>query len=277
MALIAGGVERSTRLFAQKAGESKAGDAKDDAKREAKPAPPMKPADTFLEGVAAVSVGSVHRMALMQNGSVVAWGFNSYGQLGDDGDKSSDAPVQVKGLSDIASIAAGETHSLALKKDGTVWAWGSNGKGELGFKTEKPQAHAPAQVPGLKDVAAVAAGEFFSLALKKDGSVWGWGLLRAQPKQDEAKLHEPRKIAGLSDIIAIAACDHSLALKKDGTVWAWGSNNDDGQLGDGTTESRQGPVQVKGLKDVVAIAVGGTSAQMAAHSLAVKKNGTVWA
>lgn len=63
---------------------------------------------------------------------------------------------------------------------------------------------------------------------------------------------------------------HTLALKSDGTVWAWGSNSQ-GQLGDGTQTSRNVPVQVTGLTNVVLVAAGG------AHSFAVKRDGTLWA
>lgn len=63
---------------------------------------------------------------------------------------------------------------------------------------------------------------------------------------------------------------HCLALKDDGTVWAWGGNMD-GQLGDGTNQSRPYMVQVKGLTNIIAISAGGF------HSLALKEDGTVWA
>ena len=63
---------------------------------------------------------------------------------------------------------------------------------------------------------------------------------------------------------------HSIALKDDGTVWVWG-NNDDGQLGDGTTNSRSLPVRVAKLSEVVAVSNG------VFHSLSLKSDGTVWA
>ena len=92
---------------------------------------------------------------------------------------------------------------------------------------------------------------------------------------------------GLDAVAAVAAaCGvfyfpracHSLALKSDGTVWAWGDNSS-GQLGDGTVERnfRTIPVQVTGLTDVVAIATRGASDFTGeAHSVAVKRDGTVW-
>jgi hypothetical protein len=97
------------------------------------------------------------------------------------------------------------------------------------------------------------------------GSVFGWGWEFPD---------SPTQLSGLSGAVAIADGRHSLILKSDGTVLARGFN-DHGQLGDGTItpspEQIQTPVQVSGLSDVVAIAVGQT------HSIALKSDGTVWA
>lgn len=76
-----------------------------------------------------------HSLALKSDGTVWAWGNNSYGQLGDGTTTNRTTPVQVVGLSDVVAIAAGAFHSLARKKDGTVWAWGLNDSGQLGDGT----------------------------------------------------------------------------------------------------------------------------------------------
>lgn len=78
-------------------------------------------------------------------------------------------------------------------------------------------------------------------------------------------------LAGCPRYLHVAAgYDFSLAVRTDGTVWTWGHNGD-GQLGDGTTTTREAPVQVRGLADVATVAAGYS------HSLAVKRDGTVWA
>ncbi len=90
-----------------------------------------------LSGITAISAGWYHTVALASDGTVRAWGYNKYGQLG-NGDSTGVAqygPVQVSGLSGVKAIAAGGRHSVALKNDSTVWACGYNHYGEIGDGT----------------------------------------------------------------------------------------------------------------------------------------------
>jgi len=80
-----------------------------------------------------IAAGAVHSLALKTDGTLWAWGFNAYGQLGDGTQVDKNIPVLIG--SDYATIAAGSIHTLALKTDGTLWAWGFNGDGELGDGT----------------------------------------------------------------------------------------------------------------------------------------------
>jgi len=161
---------------------------------------------TGLSGVTAVAAGREHTVALKDDGTVWAWGYNLNGQLGDGTQTQTPTPVQAgEGvLSNITAVAAaGGNHTIALKDDGTVWAWGYNGYGQLGDGTET-QKLIPVQVTG------------------------------------------PGGEGVLSTIIAVTAgFGHTVAVKEDGTVWAWGYNWY-GQLGDGTMENKSTPVQVLG-------------------------------
>jgi len=109
--------------------------------------------DGYLTGVKAVTAGSYCTMALKEDGTVLAWGNNDNGRLGDGTDGFSTIPVQVLGpggagfLTEVMAVSAGYSHSMALKNDGTVWAWGKNEDGRLGDDTTT-ERWTPVQVLG---------------------------------------------------------------------------------------------------------------------------------
>jgi len=127
-----------------------------------------------LSGAVAVSAGSRHSLAVKEDGTVWAWGYNGSGQLGDGTTDQRFTPVQVSGLSGILAVSAGNSHSLAVKQDGTVWAWGANWSGLLGDGTNTDR-YTPVRVSGSSDAVAVSAGGDHSLGLRGDGTVWAWG------------------------------------------------------------------------------------------------------
>jgi uncharacterized protein (TIGR03437 family) len=132
-----------------------------------------------LEGVVAIAAGSTHSLAAKRDGTVWAWGWNGFGELGDATTTQRLTPVRVSGLTEVVAVAGGGgsvvgAHSLALRRDGTVWVWGHNGSGQLGDGTTTDRL-TPVQVAGLSEVAAIAAGDAHSLALKRGGTVWAWG------------------------------------------------------------------------------------------------------
>ena len=122
----------------------------------------------------AVSGGKYHSLALAADGSLLAWGNNEFGQLGDGTQTERHIPVTVP-LTNASAISAGLQHSVALKADGTVWTWGRNNYGQLGNDTTTDSL-TPIQVAGLVDIVAVSAGDYHSLALSRDGGLWAWGF-----------------------------------------------------------------------------------------------------
>ncbi len=230
----------------------------------------------------AVAGGTNHSVALRSDGTVWSWGRGWFGQLGNGNSGSgvsSSIPVQAVNLNEVVSIAAGHEHTLALRRDGTVWAWGRNNAGQLGIGGTAV-ASSPVQVSTLTEVVAIAAGANHSLALQRDGTVWAWGnniYGQLGYGTGNARSETPKQVIELADVKAIAAGSyHSLALKDDGTVWAWGHNYQ-GQLGYGTNVGITQPnvrpktVDSANINDIVAVAGGG------AHSVALRRDGTVWA
>jgi len=119
---------------------------------------------------------------------------------------------------------------------------------------------------------AVAGGDFHTIELKSDGTVWSWGSNKYGQLGDGTMIDSPApiQVSSLTNVTDIAAGgEHSISLKNDGTVWTWGYNRY-GQLGNGTTIDSPVPIQVNGLTDVTDIATGED------HSIALKNDGTVW-
>jgi len=229
-----------------------------------------------LIGTTMMAGGHQHSVALKNDGTVWAWGYNYYGELGNGNWTDSIVPVPVLGLAGMTAVAAGFNHCLALASDGTVWGWGVNGEGELGIGTYDFRSNVPVQTsfPVGTVITGIAGGGQHSLALKNDGTVWAWGYNVYGALGDGTTVqfrNIPVQVLNLTGAIAIAGGDyHSLALKGDGTVWAWGYNGY-GQLGNGTNTNSNVPVRVSNLTGVTAITSGWF------HSLALKSDGTVWA
>lgn len=217
-----------------------------------KPVAVKLPTGTKLTSIRA---GCAHDLALTSKGTVLAWGLNKYGQLGDGTTKNRRTPVQVKlpKGTKVTAISTGCYHSLAITSTGKLYAWGYNSRGQLGDGTTKNR-HTPVQVklPSGDKASIVAGGCDYSLASTTDG-LFGWG------QNDEGQLGNDSTTSTATPVLVpllfrgpgpgtitslFAGCDHSTALFSKGGVLAWGNNNA-GQLGTGTTTSSDKPVGVK--------------------------------
>ncbi len=223
-----------------------------------------------LNTVTALAAGVDHGLALQSAGTILAWGENFEGELGNGTTTSSDTPVKVGSITEATAVAAGDEFSLAQLKNGTVKAWGYNGNGQLGNGTTTSSDTA-VTVSGISEAVAIAAGETHSLALLKNGTVMAWGENSAGELGNGTTTSSdtPVKVSGIAEAVAISAgTEFSLAVLKNGTVEAWGYGAS-GQLGDGNTNSSDIPVAVSSLTEVVSVSAG------SAHSLALLKGGTV--
>ncbi|MBI3775202.1 MAG: hypothetical protein HY273_06560, partial [Gammaproteobacteria bacterium] len=204
---------------------------------------------TGLAGVSAIAAGYLHSLAMKADGSIWVWGPNGDGALGNGSTAiRQTTPSQVVGLSGVIALAAGYQYTVALKSDGTVWAWGSNVYGQMGTGTASPGVPRtiPAQVAGVSEIVALAAGEGHVLAVKADASVIGWGYNLSGQLGDGSTV-TPRPLtptSGLNSVVQVAAAwNQSFAVKSSGHVCSWGSNTT-GQLGSGSTADRAYPAVV---------------------------------
>jgi alpha-tubulin suppressor-like RCC1 family protein len=164
-----------------------------------RPTPRVLSGEILEMKVIAISVGSLHSLALTDEGSVYSWGKKE----GVD-----DVPKRVQGLQGkkITSIVAGANHSVALTDAGEVYTWGSNTTGQLGDGTHI-QTREPVLVQGKllgKKIRSVAAGSRFTLALSPEGELFFWGatsVLRSiYPEITEKQLLLPRRIKILESL-----------------------------------------------------------------------------
>jgi alpha-tubulin suppressor-like RCC1 family protein len=118
-----------------------------------------------LSGVVAVSAGGDHGMALQSGGTLVTWGYNADGEVGNGSAGGNVLPTAV--LTQVTAMAGGDTHSLAVKSDGSVWAWGENSSGELGVGTIGGAHTSPTRVALQATAVAVAAGQESSILIAK--------------------------------------------------------------------------------------------------------------
>ena len=164
-----------------------------------KPGPEVKQPQPLagVNDIVDAAVGETQVLLLKRDGTVLAWGFNTECEVGSDDSKTTLAPVPIAGLRDVKQIAAGKLVSGAVLTDGTVWLWGSGKKGQLanglwGWQT--PCAKVPTKVEGLTGVKQLSLGDVSALALKDDGTVWGWGTNANGELCDGTSEHRPRPV-----------------------------------------------------------------------------------
>jgi alpha-tubulin suppressor-like RCC1 family protein len=248
------------------------------------------------EAVQLAGTGSFN-LALLSNGTVVSWGGNKSGQLGDDLHRASweqgagevvvqeEDPTthQVLGpLHGVEQVAAATHHAIVLMQDGTVMTWGGDLHGEMGNGTHgweralNVNMRLPKRVPGLSGITAVAAAGGSDYALTEAGTVMAWGndtegqlgIGEPGPERCETEVahngryqlcsshplpvvwHNPQtgQQEALREVTAIAGGGFAAyAILRDGRVVSWGSNRH-GQLGTGaaTYHSRENaPAEVR--------------------------------
>lgn len=212
------------------------------------------------------------------DGTLWAWGYSGYGSgLNDTVTRSS--PAQIGSSTDWADVKAGLYHIIALKTSGTMWSWGYNDNYYALGLTDRNHRSSPTQIGTSADWAQVSCGTFHAMAIKKDGSLWGWG------SNDYGELGLGYTTSFGFGVVGLAqqlpypyiydytwkqvACGSgfTIGIKRDGTIWGWG-NSGSGQTGSYTY--RSSPVQIGTSTDWRQVAAG--SGQV----LAIKTDGSLW-
>jgi LPXTG-motif cell wall-anchored protein len=247
-----------------------------------------------IEGIHFVKVapGRYGALGLTNEGTVYAWGYNYYGQLGDGTTTDSLLPVPVKGvgglgvLSGVTDIAMGSYSSYAIV-DGNLFAWGDNAWGQLGDGSTSHRS-TPVQVQGvggsgsLSGISSISAGEFFAVA-SGNGEAYAWGinnLGQLGSGTSGGYRTTPGKVVGLggtgylTGILSVHSGEYQTYAITSNGLFSWGYNAT-GQLGDNTTTDSASPVRVLGVGgsgtlDGVTAVASGTN-----HAIAISDAGLV--
>ncbi|MDP7003393.1 MAG: hypothetical protein QGG21_00005, partial [Candidatus Thalassarchaeaceae archaeon] len=192
----------------------------------------------------AISAGTQHTCAVLDDGSVACWGYNNYGQLGDG--SSSDSLVSLPSGSLATSVSAGHQHTCAVLDNGSVYCWGENMEGQLGDGSSYEvdgtiSSSTPVNValPSGRSATAVSAGGSHTCAVLDDGSVDCWGRNHKGQLGDGTNTDSPTPVSvslpsGRTAVAVSANHGHTCAILDNGSASCWGYNYF-GQVGDGTT------------------------------------------
>lgn len=219
-----------------------------------------------------ISNGQYHTIAIKNDGTLWAWGWNQFGQLGTATFINSNIPIQIGTDTDWNKIAAGGAHNLAIKNDGTLWSWGNNQNGQLGINSTM-NSNIPTKVDNDNNWKDIFAGVYVSAAIKENHSLWIWGiegqLGLGQPMGD---ILVPTQVGADTDWKSVSFGGlFTLGLKTNNTLWSWGYGFY-GELGNGVTNYTYFvPTQIGTSNDWSEITTG------LMFAMAIKTNGTLWA
>lgn len=186
-----------------------------------------------VSGAQEVAVGSDHACALTGT-TVVCWGANTVGQLGNSTTEDSLTPVPVTGLTDVTALSANGQQTCAVRSDSSVWCWGL-ARPPIGVYPD------PVLVEGLPPVSRVATGGPHSCAVDDAGALWCWGDLKGLLGLSGPEPYTPpTQVAAPLPLRAVSPGRSSMcAVAVDGTVWCWAAGESEPEQVAGVAGARE--------------------------------------
>ena len=195
-----------------------------------------------------IEVGEGFEVVLKENGTVWISGRNDVGICAQGDTTNRTKPVQVKidantYLTNVIKISAMRSMVMALTKDGEVYTWGYNDTGVLGLGDTTTRTYAT-RVKGvggngyLENIMDISIGHTTSIAVDKNGNVYGWGNSADYELMENSTTYTPVKLKSMTDVIcASVGYGEVSAIKSNGETWTWGYNGY-GAMGYGKEENK---------------------------------------
>ena len=223
-----------------------------------------------------INAGTGHVIALKTNGTLWAWGYNAYGQVGDGTGNGGilnikKNPTQIGIDNDWQYIDCAFRSSLAVKSNGTLWAWGGNDYGQLGVG-DNVDRNVPTQVGTSSDWQSLSSNGIATVAIKNNGTLWSWGsnqYFSLGTGQFSTNTNIPIQVGNATNWQSVSSGGQIKGLKTDGSLWGWGTGFYG--FGDGSNISKYIPTQIGTETDWSFI-----SGQGGAHTAIIKTNNTLW-
>jgi len=193
-----------------------------------------------------VSCGTDHTAAIKADGSLWVWGSGGSGRLGTNLTASRSSPVTTfAGGTDWKQVSCGSIHTAAIKTDGSLWVWGDGASGRLGTNNTVDKYTPVTTFAGGNDWKQVSSGVDHTMAIKTDGTLWGWGYGfsgKLGTNNSNSPLTPVTTFAGGNNWKQVSCgSGHTMAIKTDGTLWGWGDGAN-GRLGTNSTVDKSTPV-----------------------------------
>lgn len=156
-----------------------------------------------------VAAGGKHSLCVSADGEVIAFGNNSYGQCGIEGDFTQVTPSKVKDVKKIVGASAGTFHSIVFDEEGSVFGFGNNESFQLGIQSSTSKVHSPVRIEGVTQVIQVSCGKDHTLALTKEEQVFAWGnnqhgQVGIPTSSEDPFVKNPTKVA-IEDVLHVSA------------------------------------------------------------------------